>query len=316
MPVTVTMHVFSGRPDPTWTISDQDAVALEHDAAQLERPTLAKPPGTLGRLGYRGFTISGSSPTGTAFDHYVHEGVVDRGRHDVNVVDESRSIEHRLIGTAPKDLIAGPVLEHVTGEVHRLAQVHPAAAGAAPEATAAPTPHLGILPWPFPWPFPWPPKTGCPACHAADAPVYNPGMWNVPAVQPGNNCYNYANNRITNTFAQPGRAHNKQYTILQCTGNGAVQPAAVVDGLVACPNFSAVLGPGKGWYVALVIWPGVDFHWYRQDKVGCWSHKPGSTAVRNVDNSGKAITDPKIADRGPYVNFCTYMITHNGMVIK
>src|SRR5438270_10351635 len=42
----------------------------------------------------------------------------------------------------------------------------------------------------------------CPPCHAADAPVYNPAIWNTPAVQPHNNCYNYANNQITNTFAQ------------------------------------------------------------------------------------------------------------------
>ena len=322
MPVTVTLHVFSGRPDPTWTVSDQDAAALEAEVVKLERPTLAKPPGTLGRLGYRGFTISGGgagATGGAPTSLYVHEGVVDRGTHDVNVVDEARDLERRLLGTAVAQKILQPeVLQHVTAEIERPAQLHPEAQIAA--AQGGPVAELAqqrqILPWPFPWPWPWPPKPACPPCHAADAPAYQPGNWNIPTVQPYNNCYNYANNRITNTFAQPGRAHGKMYKILQCNGAGAVEPAAVADGLVACPNFSAPLAAGKGYYVALVIWPNVDFHWYRQDKVGCWSHKPGSTAVRNVDNSGHLITDPKTADRGGYVNFCTYMVTNHGVVIR
>src|SRR4029077_15181526 len=135
--------------------------------------------------------------------------------------------------------------------------------------------------------------------------------------QPNNNCYNYANNHITNTFAQPGRGTGHMYKQLKtCTGAGAVEPAAVSDGLVASANFSGHLGAGHGWYVALVLWPNNDYHWYRQDKVGCWSHKPGSTAARNVDNAGHAITDPKTANRGPYTVFCTYMITKTSVHIR
>jgi hypothetical protein len=94
-----------------------------------------------------------------------------------------------------------------------------------------------------------------------------------------------------------------------------VTPAAQADGLVVTPNFSGVLAPGFGWYVALVIWPNNDYHWYRQDKNGCWSHKPGETPVRNVDNSGNQIADPKTCNRGPYTQFCTYMITKKTVVI-
>jgi len=65
-----------------------------------------------------------------------------------------------------------------------------------------------------------------------------------------------------------------------------------------------------------VIWPGVDYHWYRQDKVGCWSHKPGSTPARNTDNSGHAIADPRTCNRGSYTNFCTYMITTRHVRIR
>src|SRR5205085_1582186 len=102
----------------------------------------------------------------------------------------------------------------------------------------------------------------------------------------------------------PGRATGHPITALSCPG---VQPSAVSDGLVACPNFTAPLAAGKGWYVALVIWPGRDYHWYRQDKVGCWSHKPGRTPAINTDNSGHAITNPQTCDRGNYTAFCTFM---------
>jgi hypothetical protein len=95
-----------------------------------------------------------------------------------------------------------------------------------------------------------------------------------------------------------------------------VQPSAVSDGLHPCPNFAGTLGPGHGWYVALVIWPGQDYHWYRQDKVGCWSHKPGHTPVINHDNSGRPITDPRTCNRGGYTNFCTYMITTRHVRIR
>lgn len=39
----------------------------------------------------------------------------------------------------------------------------------------------------------------------------------------------------------------------------------------------------KGYYsVYLVIDQGKDYHWYRQDKGGTWSHKPGITPVKNA----------------------------------
>jgi hypothetical protein len=59
-----------------------------------------------------------------------------------------------------------------------------------------------------------------------------------------------------------------------------------------------------------------DFHWYRQDEVGCWSHKPGGTLVRDSDNGGNRITDPQLADRGPYTDFCTNMVTRRQVQIR
>ncbi len=59
-----------------------------------------------------------------------------------------------------------------------------------------------------------------------------------------------------------------------------------------------------GTRVALVIKPGEDYHWYRYNEDGTWSHKPGQTPVTNLEvlgvvgNSieyGNIITDPKDA---------------------
>jgi hypothetical protein len=53
-----------------------------------------------------------------------------------------------------------------------------------------------------------------------------------------------------------------------------------------------------------VIEPLEDYHWYRRDRDGRWSHKPGTDPATNLDNSGNVIVDPRTADRGPYTVFC------------
>jgi hypothetical protein len=280
--LTVTLNVYSGRPNPVWTLPEQAASELQDRMGRITATSNLKA-GVAAGLGYRGFIVQGSdhgiAPT------LIHAGMVDQGHTSPTLVADDRELEKWLFSTAGNhvdDAVKAHVEESLAGSVEH----------AAMKIVLAPA---------------------CPVCHAADAPVYNPAIWNTPAVQPHNNCYNYANNRITNTFAQPGRATGHMYTALTCP---AVNAAAHSDGLVNAANFTGVLAAGHGWYVALVIWPGQDYHWYRQDKVGCWSHKPGSTAARNVDNANHAISDPKTANRGPYTQFCTYMITKASVHIQ
>lgn len=40
-----------------------------------------------------------------------------------------------------------------------------------------------------------------------------------------------------------------------------------------------------------------DYHWYRQNSDGTWSHKPGTTPVTNLDASKNIIMDPLECDR-------------------
>jgi hypothetical protein len=286
MSVVVTLNVYSGRPNPTWRLTTRDEEELAARMRSLTTLSSARPSGVMGGLGYRGFSLTRSheSPLGP-LSAFVHERIVDGPAGTPNFVDDT-GLERWLIESAPPD-VDDALKRHVIDRM-----------GA---AQTSPVVTLNTA------------AAGCPTNQAADAPTYNPAPWNIPTVQPYNNCYNYANNNPTNTFAQPGRASGHPAATMAC---GDVQPAAIFDGLRAVANFSSPLATGNGWYVALVVWPGRDYHWYRQDTVGCWSHKPGQTAVRNVDNAGKAISDPKSCDRGPYTDFCSYMVTKRGIVIS
>ncbi|MGE5341161.1 MAG: hypothetical protein ACM3SY_06730 [Candidatus Omnitrophota bacterium] len=141
---------------------------------------------------------------------------------------------------------------------------------------------------------------------ACSTPPYAPNYWNDQnGIQYNNNCYNYANNKRTDTFAQPGLGGGDMYHSIDCA---EVTRGAITDGLEKT-TATAVPTGGKT-KIALVIWPPeIDFHWYRQDSNGKWSHKPGGTMATNRDNSGHLITNPETANRGPYTIFCGYFLT-------
>lgn len=153
------------------------------------------------------------------------------------------------------------------------------------------------------------------SCFFWSPPTYNPGKWNdglpdaddctchIPTEvkeQYKNNCYNYGCDIKTNTFAQPGRASGNQYTSLTCVD---VRAGAVSDGLKGYQDCDT--NPPHCYHkVALVMAPYWDYHWYRQDDNGMWTHKPGKTAATNLDNNDNVINDPQTAARGPYTEFC------------
>src|SRR5262249_5552517 len=148
----------------------------------ITTPTLTKPSGVLGRLGYRGFSISKTPGlTPESFNLYVHEGIVDKGKQEENLVADNRNLETWLLSTAPPRAIDSNVVNHISTQL-RL-----------PALNAVDVINNRMLAAGV---------TVCPACLAVDAPAYNPAVWNVFPTQPNNNCYNYANNIITNTFAQ------------------------------------------------------------------------------------------------------------------
>jgi hypothetical protein len=136
-------------------------------------------------------------------------------------------------------------------------------------------------------------------------PPYDPAKWNDGGyIQTNNNCYNYGCDIRTDTFAIPGRASQLPYIAPDCID---VRALAVADGLQPVPNPTQPNPyPECCHLVALVIAPEVDFHFYRLDDTGGWSHKVGSTPARNTDEAGNAIVSPETAERGVYTEFCGY----------
>lgn len=143
-------------------------------------------------------------------------------------------------------------------------------------------------------------------------PRFEPALWSSEDdVQYNNNCYNYACN-IRGTYAQPGMMSGQQYATITCEEIGR---AAIADGLI--PVDCAKSCGGSMHKVALVISPGNTFHWYRRDRNGRWSHKPGDGPPTNLDYSGHFITDPLTADRGPFRVFCgCYCVSKRLVSIK
>jgi hypothetical protein len=284
MATIVTLHVYSGRRDPSWRLSPGDEARTIDRLRSLSQIPNRRPSGVFGGLGYRGMSITRTPDLpGRQQQLFLHEDIVDQGFGAANLIDET-GMESWLLETA-RQAIDGDLSAYVQAQI---AQRRTDAFSARADKVVV-----------------------CPKDQAADSPAYNPSFWNDWNVQILNNCYDYANDHATNTFAQPGFASASQAPSYTC---GDLTAAARSDGLRIASGFSEPLAVGAGWYIALVVWPARDFHWYRQDDAGCWSHKPGQTAARNVDNSGSQITDPQTCDRGPY-DFCTYMVTDRNVQI-
>lgn len=106
------------------------------------------------------------------------------------------------------------------------------------------------------------------------------------------NCYDWAMNNpeVDGKTSQPGvkhgrRLHRSQYTCKTVSER-------VIQDTDAKPT--TVNGEcSKGYRrVDLVVDPGVDYHFYRQEPDGSWSHKRGKTKVYKTDASNKIIKEP------------------------
>lgn len=137
---------------------------------------------------------------------------------------------------------------------------------------------------------------------------YQPEIWNYNPVLNKTNCYAYALNcqvfPNSNTLVKslnPGHLANmpdltkeqinKDY-ILYCIQMDAENAGFIFEEIGKFEKCSE-----NSYKVALVLHPGNDFHWYRQNPDGTWSHKLASFEAENLDASGNLIYDPENADR-------------------
>lgn len=290
MPVRITIDAFSGRPNPSVELDGKEAQDVLERLKPAEKLTAdAAEKAATPILGYRGLIVeqTGKSQTSALPSRFQLSGgsIVGGG------------LAHRAADADFEDFFFS-----TKGHFKKVSGASKLRSLVKQEFERARTLRDNLVLKPIPFPF----KLVC-SC----APLYEPGWWNdVGQRQSNNNCYNYATNYRTDTFAQPGQAAGAMYTDLTCA---SVLPAAVADALEDRPAANNKC-PTEGHLVALVIAPQYDFHWYRKGRNGYWTHKPGGTAATNLDNSGHLIPDPRTADRGPYTDFCTFMVVKHGHI--
>ncbi|HEY8191576.1 MAG TPA: hypothetical protein VIG74_04060 [Alphaproteobacteria bacterium] len=142
--------------------------------------------------------------------------------------------------------------------------------------------------------------------------IFGAGDWREPEIRENTNCYAYALNEPRTGNAAPGS--------LRCVIDSGLDPEFYspnlfrillkADGLEAVEDPFA---PGQeGQHLLAFAFRaaahpgGPDFHVWRMDGDGSWSHKEGTDAPKNTDESENPILDPQYCDRGSYGVFAGY----------
>lgn len=185
-----------------------------------------------------------------------------------------------------------------------------------------------------------------------EEPEYNPEEWSQPYIEGSHNCYTYFLDTIYHDLVkkceklckknskncpkkvsqcrslipQPGDDYlmdkdghlkNKtyKYTCEEMEHKIIKDNPSISRGslIKKCPK-----NHHKG---AMVVDPGNTFHFYRQNRNGTWSHKPGTLPVTNKDADKSIIYTPYTANRDytrpgdsdpiNYTNFCGYYCIPN-----
>lgn len=310
----VTVDLFSGRPNPSWIVSDSKGDELLKRIAS-EKQVISKPSAGYDGLGFRGIKIemlNDEKENKLPSSFTIANGVAKDQKASIQlartIVDQMAGYEkfsmdvHRItpVNKEIQKIIMGSIDQYekdISKIRGYLKFKHRRPGGSAIRVTVK--------------------DAECRDCKYEES-KFNPDFWNLdPNVQANNNCYNYGRNWKTNTFAQPGRFTGQQAATMSCQ---EVKAAAMRDGLVErCSCLPQSEYPRR--LMALVIAPGVDYHWYRKQKRGFWGHKPGGTAARNYDNSNVLITDPRTCDRGAgtwlnYTDFCGFFYAGKSVIIS
>lgn len=165
---------------------------------------------------------------------------------------------------------------------------------------------------------------------------FDPGKWHVcdesewRTCTENANCYSYALNRPDYFWAFPGMGYAKtgaqHYfdSIYRCFDKDdfdglkkATIKGAIHDGLILV----AEPVESNGYYLVALFFAdpanGFDFHWFRKDDDGTWSHKYGWFNPTNKDEGGNAIYDPRQIKHPNYPNFYGFFLAPRaGVMLK
>ena len=191
----MTLAIYSGVPDPVWWVHTR------HESFKRVKEHLhhARTTGKTYRrqqmpsiLGYKGFL--------------VHPPEAEEA--ELVVGQDTKELQKLLLETMPEGKISHDLRQKILRAIESGSVPHPGVPLADQSALQAYKPDEVIQHY---------------------APKLNLARWNTPCVQPYNNCYNYANDKITNSFAQPGTASGHPYG--QITADEMIR-ASESDGLV------------------------------------------------------------------------------------
>lgn len=173
-------------------------------------------------------------------------------------------------------------------------------------------------------------------------PVFAPERYNQnPLVQETHNCWAYGMNvldpaqlsqcvgkgsRCRLMYHQPGGTKRRAGNLHTAGGRSCptverLMKLDVPD--IRKTTFKARCPRGTS-KIAMVVHPGEDYHFFRQDLDGMWSHKDGANKVKRFDAEGLPITDPFTASRNyrpkgsflNYTDFCGYYCVPRKRMIR
>ena len=267
--VTVTCLLGGGAANPEWTLGDEAAGHFTQLALATARPT---PPAPTTLMGFSGFKVQVQKKISAGFAKASSRKLSSVGPTEMQTlfvyVDNTELVEYLTESGKAAGALSTAVVQHIEERVNFCG----IAANAAPSVSGCTNAQL--LPSVGPAP---------PTSNDCDIPIVGPDSWKEIIYSPqnddcggfityqgDNNCYDYGNDMVTNTFAQPGRGSGQKWTENTCDD---MKRAAVADGLTwmgtELPTYAS--GPDEGHFVALYIWPDTNFHWARMDASGDYS---------------------------------------------
>lgn len=185
----------------------------------------------------------------------------------------------------------------------------------------------------------------CAHIDVSSSPVYDEKKWSKGDLLEKHNCYNYSLNLTFNQHSklQPGEigfsnGHVKGkvledfYSLFRKSDKDkefceTLLDLSKRDGLIWLDDKLETRPGYRLIALAMARQPGGvagsrDFHWYRQDRDGTWSHKPGDNYARPLevksefeDNMADIVyPHEERADRGKYKNFMGYFLVPENSV--
>jgi hypothetical protein len=302
--IQVELDIFSGRPNPTWFLTEKQEQELV-DRVVADPSILLPFSQVTPRLGYRGYILHVSNESegpwmkarlsgGGSLPSFFRIGgggvSAETPLWFLQTAELNGATISTCVADATRDGALGDVQAKVDAQEHALDK----------------TPTNGAITLG--------PNMSCASTYLTGT---NFDFWNNQYEWLRyNNCYNFASNyRIINSsigFAQPGLQGGNPVSFPSFSNmSNAIRADGWGDGCGSTDNIS----------ICYAIWPNTDFHFFRLcwiDGVYIWGHKPGCTPARTTDfgNPSTIITNPETCNRGNYTVFGEYFYTYRSRTVN